>query len=737
MTNTNQQDTEAQTLRHISRIFFGLLLALTFSHTLQAASLNLNNYNTLNELVVAIKSHMPDEDSELYTVPSQQVQDDIQSVITDILNGQNPANIILPASLQNHYTLAEFIDNGQTYIVLAETADQDNNNTADRGWATIIINPAFNAKNISIDIPHPLNDSGTPEQGIALFKGTSARTFVMSGAHRDANDVLAPCFNDPKYKIADAAHNEEHTFHVAVESIDNYYNTQLQTHTALQFHGMGESSSNGLEVYLTHGSKRVPLANSLIDQIKNELNINQPTWDVAVPGDQTVTELNGISNLQGRLLNDVVPSAICQTRAYSCTGHFVHIEQTSDAREANAYDEWIQTLNNINTGIIPAPPGYWITTPNGGETWEIGTPASITWNTQNAPEEVNIALYKDGNHEKTITSSTSNDGEHTWVVDANLDPDTDYTVRIKSTLDTDNRDYSDLTFTIIQGNNTPEITVLSPNGGETWDLGADVVITWESVNIPGQVKVSLHKDGDYHKTINNSTENDGTYTWTVPMNLEPDSDYTVRVRSVDNTSIKDYSNTSFAIDEGNGTPSITVLSPNGNETWTNNQQVIITWESNAILGQVKISLHRNGSYRKTIATSTPNDGEYAWTVPSYIEADDTYTVRVRSVDNTSIKDYSNAMFTVQPEDQALTVEGNFPNPFNPETVIAYNLPSATHVQVTVFNTLGQQVAQLVNHTQNAGRHIVRFDAKHLASGFYFYQIRTQNQMITNKMMLIK
>jgi len=734
---TPSQDKETHIVRRSGRFILGLLLALTFASHTYATSLDLNNYNTLNEVVVAIKNNMPDEDSEQYTVPSQQVRNDLNQVVTDILNGQNPAFINLPASLQNHYTLTEFVDNGQTYVVLAETVDGDNNGVADKGWATVIINNTLNAQMLSIDIPHPLNDTGTPEQGIAIFKGTNARTFVMSGAHRNANNVLAPCFNDPNYKIADAAHNEAHTFHALVEAIDQYYNSQFQTHTAFQFHGMGEESSNGLDVYMTHGTKRVPLINSVIDQIKTDLNISQPTWDVAIPGDPTEADLNGISNLQGRLLNNVHPNAICEVRAYSYTGQFVHIEQISDARQASAYDEWIQALNNINFGIVPPPPGYWITSPNGGEIWEIGTQVDITWNTQNAPEDVDIALYKNGSHEKTITNATANDGEYTWVVDGNLTAGADYTVRIKNTTDTDNRDYSDFTFSIIEGNNTPEITVLGPNGGESWDLGSQVVITWASANVDGQVKVSLHKNGDFYKTIANTTENDGEIIFDVPMDIDPDSDYTVRVRSVDNTSIKDFSDNTFAIDEGNNTPNITILSPNGGEMLTQNQQVIITWASNAIPGLVKVSLHKNGAYYKNIAVTTENDGEYIWNVPAYVSAGNEYTIRVRSVDDTNIVDFSDATFTVQLAGQALTAIDNYPNPFNPETVIRYQLPHATHVELVVFNMIGQQITQLVNQSQIAGYHAIHFDARHLASGQYIYQIRANNQVTTGRMLLIK
>jgi len=80
---------------------------------------------------------------------------------------------------------------------------------------------------------------------------------------------------------------------------------------------------------------------------------------------------------------------------------------------------------------------------------------------------------------------------------------------------------------------------------------------------------------------------------------------------------------------------------------------------------------------------------------------------------------------------------NFPNPFNPSTTIRYGLPNTSVVRLTVFNTLGQQVAQLVNGEQEAGYHEVRFDAGGLSSGVYFYRLRAGDFVETRRLMLAK
>jgi hypothetical protein len=83
------------------------------------------------------------------------------------------------------------------------------------------------------------------------------------------------------------------------------------------------------------------------------------------------------------------------------------------------------------------------------------------------------------------------------------------------------------------------------------------------------------------------------------------------------------------------------------------------------------------------------------------------------------------------------LEGNYPNPFNPSTLVRFTLPAGQHVRLAVFNMLGQQVRVLAEGYYSAGTHDVRFAADDLASGVYVARLDTEHAARFQNMLLMK
>ncbi|MBN1542917.1 T9SS type A sorting domain-containing protein, partial [candidate division KSB1 bacterium] len=83
------------------------------------------------------------------------------------------------------------------------------------------------------------------------------------------------------------------------------------------------------------------------------------------------------------------------------------------------------------------------------------------------------------------------------------------------------------------------------------------------------------------------------------------------------------------------------------------------------------------------------------------------------------------------------LEQNYPNPFNASTLIRFEIYQNSPVKLQIFDTLGREIATLVDKPMNAGAHSVTYEANDLASGVYFYRLQAGAGVQLRKMILVK
>lgn len=111
--------------------------------------------------------------------------------------------------------------------------------------------------------------------------------------------------------------------------------------------------------------------------------------------------------------------------------------------------------------------------------------------------------------------------------------------------------------------------------------------------------------------------------------------------------------------------------------------------------------------------------------------------RLKQVDNDGSFEYSE-IIEVEIVPTKFELSQNYPNPFNPSTVIEFSLPEkVNNVQLSIYDALGERVTNLVNTALDAGKYSFQWNAQNVATGTYFYELRTNNFVSVKKMLLVK
>ncbi|MCG8372191.1 MAG: T9SS type A sorting domain-containing protein, partial [Balneolales bacterium] len=269
-----------------------------------------------------------------------------------------------------------------------------------------------------------------------------------------------------------------------------------------------------------------------------------------------------------------------------------------------------------------------------------------------------------------------------------------------------------------------------------WDLAYAYILTHE-----GRPTVFY----SHYYGVEQVDAHDGSYTTQASSSLSDDIDNLIHIRknylggvtevlSADGSPHPsgDAADVYVARRQGNGskTGAIVVLNDNSSSTkglWVDHTTGSAIW-SNSYLVNVETG----------DSTYVYNDGR-VWVEAGardfavYLPASEFTT----SLPKAKASDSAPAFEVESEQPDVFEVFENYPNPFNPSTVISFNIPENGLVNVSVYNSLGQLVSTIADESFSAGSHSVTWNASGMSSGMYFYIVSYNNQRIQGKMTLIK
>ena len=163
-------------------------------------------------------------------------------------------------------------------------------------------------------------------------------------------------------------------------------------------------------------------------------------------------------------------------------------------------------------------------------------------------------------------------------------------------------------------------------------------------------------------------------------------------------------------------------------------QVTLSGTNSAVAGELvdtngTVVDFNNGTNSNPFTLNAPGPGEYT------INAG--YASPSRRWDSASVSIVVTNLGEVISKPEEFRLYNNYPNPFNPSTTIRYSIPEASFTTLKIYNSLGKEVAALVNETKSAGTYEVEFNASYLPGGIYFYTIQAGSFKETKKMILLK
>jgi hypothetical protein len=114
-----------------------------------------------------------------------------------------------------------------------------------------------------------------------------------------------------------------------------------------------------------------------------------------------------------------------------------------------------------------------------------------------------------------------------------------------------------------------------------------------------------------------------------------------------------------------------------------------------------------------------------------------FAYRLKQVDNNGTFKYSQETEVSIAVPKVFALSQNFPNPFNPSTMISFDLPVKSFVSLKVFDLIGREVASIVSEEMSAGNYTRQWNAANMSSGIYFYRLQAGSFSETKKLVLLR
>jgi len=291
-----------------------------------------------------------------------------------------------------------------------------------------------------------------------------------------------------------------------------------------------------------------------------------------------------------------------------------------------------------------------VESPNGGEKWHLGSTQTIQWSYNG---EVGSTVKIEALRGETVIAmipsvpiGSGGSGFFNLTVPSGTPLGTEYRIRVTSTSDPSITDTSDGPFTIAS-----PIVVVSPDGGEIWQLDSTQAVQWSYTGNPGStVKIEALRGETVVATIPSvsiGSGGSGFNNLTVPFSTPIGANYRFRVTSTSNPAYTDTSDAPFTISADSGS-SITLVSPNGGNVWTQGSTQSINWTHAGNPGStVKIEFLKGSTVLKTVTDIPTTSGSVNVPVPYSTPVGNDYQVRITSTSNPVYTDTSEDTFTVE------------------------------------------------------------------------------------------